>query len=91
MEALYIYSIVILMVIIGLFIILNRNADKKIQGQTNFYSLFILGLIVFIPAGIFLLLIGNAAGYGLIGLGVVWAIVGYANKGNWRKEKGIEW
>lgn len=88
MEALYIYTIIILLAIIGLFIILNRNADKKIQGQTNYRSLFILGLIVFIPAGTFFLLIGNIAGYGLIGLGVVWAIVGYVNKDKWEMTKG---
>ncbi|HOI76359.1 MAG TPA: hypothetical protein PLI06_01945 [Methanofastidiosum sp.] len=51
--------------------------DKK---KFDYHSLFVVGLIIFIPAGVSLLLMNSIAGYGLIGLGAIWAIVGYFNK-----------
>lgn len=85
MNILDLYSLIIFVFAIIIVCLIFWKAEIW-QGnrKTDYRSLFILGMI-FIPAGIFLLLIGNA-GYGLIGLGSVWAVAGYINKDKWTKK-----
>jgi hypothetical protein len=89
MNILNVYTLIIFIVAIALVCILFWKARIwKGHGEVN-YSLFVVGLIILIPVGIFLLMMQYSAGYSLIAAGTVLALLGYRNKGKWTKNNKI--
>ena len=80
--------LVVILVIIGLILTLVVYKRKK-EGLTkdpNYQVFFILGICLF-PVGLVFLIIGNIAFIGLVGMGLIYLIIGLANRDKWEKKK----
>ena len=54
--------------------------------ETNYQVFFILGICLF-PVGLVFLINGNIAFIGLVGMGLIYPIIGLANRDKWEKKK----
>lgn len=78
-----IVGILIVMGIIALFVWRMRKGEKP--GETDYRVFFILGICWF-PLGVVFMATENPIGYVFFGLGLVYLVIGLANRDKWKKE-----
>ena len=80
--------IAVFTVTVGLLIVLVIWKKRK-QGrphEINYQAFFTIG-IVFLGAGVVFMTLMNQAFIGMLGLGIVYMVIGLANRGKWPSKK----
>ena len=80
--------IVAIFVLIGIvltLVVYKKKKEGKIE-ETNYQIFFILGICLF-PVGLVFLINGNIAFIGLVGMGLIYLIIGLANRDKWKKKE----
>jgi hypothetical protein len=79
-------ALVAILVLIGIvltLVVYKKKKEGKI-GEPNYQIFFILGICLF-PVGLVFLINGNIAFIGLVGMGLIYLIIGLANRDKWKK------
>jgi hypothetical protein len=83
-------SLVLVAILVLIGIVLTLVFWKKKEGsgidETNYQVFFILGICLF-PVGLVFLINGNIAFIGLVGMGLIYLIIGLSNRNKWEKKK----
>jgi hypothetical protein len=79
-------SIVVVLILLGVIVVylVWRGKSKEIIKIPNYRGLFIFGICI-LPMGVVFSTAVNPGFIGFIGLGLVYMIVGLANKDKWKK------
>ena len=79
------FAIAVLLIIVGVLIaiLVSKRKMKGEPVETNYYAFFVIG-ISFLPLGIVFSIIISPGFMGITGLGVVYMIIGLANKDKWK-------
>nr|MCK4929677.1 hypothetical protein [Nanoarchaeota archaeon] len=80
-QLLVAFAIAVLLIIVGVLIaiLVSKRKMKGEPVETNYYAFFVIG-ISFLPLGIVFSIIISPGFMGITGLGVVYMIIGLANK-----------
>jgi uncharacterized membrane protein len=84
MVAWILIAIIILLIIFGIIAILATKKGKK--KPTDYYSLFVMG-IIWLPLGIVFMINDYSLGNIFFILGLVYMIMGLAHKKEWKKNR----
>lgn len=84
-ELIVAFAIAVLLIIAGVLIaiLVSKRKNKGEPADTNYRAFFILG-ISFVPLGIVFSSVTSPGFLGITGLGIVYMIIGLANKDKWR-------
>ena len=79
-------SMVILLigVVVGIYVYKKRKQSE--MGEPNFQVFFTMG-ISFLALGIVLSVAVGPAFFGFVGLGIIYMVIGLANRDKWKKKK----
>ena len=84
----YFIRFIEILVLLGIVLTLVFWEKKEESGidETNYQVFFILEICLF-PVGLVFLINGNIAFIGLVGMGLIYLIIGLANRDKWEKKK----
>ena len=83
--SLVLVAILVLICIVLTLVFWKKKEESGIY-ETNYQVFFILGICLF-PVGLVFLINGNIAFIGLVGMGLIYLIIGLANRDKWEKKK----
>ncbi len=83
-----IISIAVLLIIFAIILIIVKSKDKSKTIKVDYRSWFVMG-VVWIAIGIPLAITSN--NFGLLTIGIIFTVIGLANKSKWKKPKKMCW
>ena len=76
--------ILLIGVVVGVYVYKKRKQGE--MGEPNYRALFVIGFC-FLPIGIILMTIQGSAFMGFTAIGLIFIIIGAANRDKWEKKK----